>query len=491
MQGEFTTTLPQIGLPYQDGTATLPSRDNTAVSKALKLGIALSMVWPLSFVIGFKTSVAAITAAGIVLLFVGLRRPLYGLVGIGMLCSVDSMSRTFLATGGLFRYNTLNYCLVAVMCYSLPMLLRLNDVHTWLLRLFACLLVAELVWTSSLEHGVLNILNMITVFGIFVYFYRSRKQVRMWYVLGITVGLSSALAGLAFTLNGEGMSYISVREEYRINDIYDRNYIDPNAYCYTFLVPLFSITLALASKAVSRNERSVLYGLFAVNSCWIMLTGSRGGILVAAACTLFLLLLLQSHARRFKFIIAFALGSGIVVSSFPVLMDRTLHRVDKLFDQEYSAAQRTSARSDHYVGAWQLFRKNPLGVGTGGYKKSWAKLRLNDGRSSQAGFEKAAHSAWLKTLVENGVPGIILLAMIVGSFAYVGFHKGGADLFPFGVLVTVMIASIFVSTEFWSKSIWFIIASAIVFLHYRELPTAPDVQHPIQNRHDPTAPTGL
>jgi len=221
-----------------------------------------------------------------------------------------------------------------------------------------------------------------------------------------------------------------------------------------------------------------LFTLFAVNSCWIWLTGSRGGILVAAACTLFLLLMLRSNSRRLKFVVAFVLGSGVVVGSFPELRDRSVHRVDKLFNQEYSAAQRTSARSDHYVGAWQLFKNNPLGVGTGGYKKSWAKLRLRSISGSQAGSEKAAHSAWLKTLVENGIPGIILLTMIVGSFAYVGLQKGDAGLFAFGVLVTVMIAAVFVSTEFWSKSIWFIIASAIVFLNYYDMPKVPDVQHP-------------
>jgi O-antigen ligase len=81
--------------------------------------------------------------------------------------------------------------------------------------------------------------------------------------------------------------------------------------------------------------------------------------------------------------------------------------------------------------------------------------------------EKAAHSAWLKTLAENGIPGIVLFTAFVFSFAYVGYKYQRRGVLPLGLLVSITLVSAFTSTQFQSKGIWFIVAAAIVFLHHR------------------------
>jgi O-antigen ligase len=191
-------------------------------------------------------------------------------------------------------------------------------------------------------------------------------------------------------------------------------------------------------------------------------------MLVGSGCVIYVLFSLRSGSRRFKFIAVAALAVLFVVNVFPNFLDRSFGRIEKLMNSNYTAAQRTSARSDLAIGAWRLFLKHPLGVGTGGFKKSWATLEVNDLTSNQVGEEKAAHSAWGKVLAENGLPGFILFSMFVFSFAYYGFKQRRRGAMPIGVLVSVMLSCAFVATEFQSKGIWFISAATIVYLQYRQ-----------------------
>jgi hypothetical protein len=447
---------------------TLSRRELAVEKRAMKVGLALSLIWLASFAIGFKPALAVITFCGFGLAAIGLRWPMYGLVGIGVLCSVDAITRTYLMTGGLLRYNTFNYWLLMVMLFTLPMQLKQRDIHSWLLRVFAMLLIAELIWSPGFKNGVLNILNFVTVFGLFAYFYRCRANPRMWTVLALTVGLSSATGGAAFFLNGDELSFTQARAEYLANDIFDRNYIDPNALSYFFVTGIFSLTFGLTSNTSKGTERLVLYALFATNLCWIFLVGSRGAMLVGSACALFLLFSARSTSRRFQVITLAVLATLIFINAFPEYRDRTVHRVDKMMDEDLTAAQRTSSRSDMAIGAWRMFVKNPVGVGTGGFEKSWATREYTAGLSKQkAGREKSAHSAWLKTIAENGLPGIVIFTCFVFSFVYAGIKKGKSGAIAVGMLVSFSIGLCFLSTQFQAKGIWFIVAAGIVYIHHR------------------------
>ena len=458
----------------------LGSRIDRESKLALYVGCGLALLWLCSFTIGFKTVLGVLSVAGFALAVIGLQRPSLGLIGIGILCSLDSLMRVYLMKGGWLRYNTFNYWLLFVMVISLPMVFRHKDPNSKLLQAFSALLALELAISPSVRDGLLHLLNLVTVFGLSIYFYRCRRFPHIWYSLGISIGLMSALTGLAFFLNNENLAFWTVDERaYSDPDFADPNYIDPNALGYVFLTGLFSLCVALAW--TRRTDKSLLpiLVLLAVNTCWVMLVGSRGSILVASSCAIYVLFSMRSGTRRFKVISVFALSGLLVVNAFPMLLERSVHRVNKLMDDQYSAAERTSARSDLVIGAWRLFRKHPLGVGTGGYKKSWASLEVRDLGSSQAGHEKAAHSAWTKTLAENGLPGFLLFAAVVFSFAYVGIQQARGGSMPLGILVTVTLTSAFVSTEFTSKGIWFIVAATIAYLHYRcELP----VQHDPRNQ---------
>lgn len=432
------------------------------------IGIGISLLWLTTFVIGFKSSLALVTAAGFAASVIGLRYPLLGAVGISVICSVDALSRVFLMTSGYLRYNTFNYWLLLVIFISIPLMMRQKDPHTKILHVYIFVLFVGLVMTPGMKDGILNLLNLVSVFGLLVYFYRCRKYRQVWYVLGITVGTLSAVGGLAFFFNPDQLSFVEARAEYVEKDIIDRNYIDPNALCYCFLTGIFALCLAISSKTKKGKARLVLLMLFAINCCWVFLVGSRGGMLVSTACALFVLTSFKSRSKRVTFAAFAVIVVLAVVSAFPSLRDRSMGRIDKLFDEQYSAAQRTSSRSDFAIGAWRMFADNPMGIGTGGFKRGWAKLEHTDGLSKgKLGVEKAAHSAWLKTLAENGIPGILVFTAFVFSFAYVGYKYRARGAFPLGLLVSVTLTSAFTSTQFQSKGIWFIVAAAIVFLHHR------------------------
>ena len=435
----------------------------------LGCGIALSLVSAAGLVIGFKVALGVITAAGFALAVAGLRRPMLGALGIGVLCSLDSLIRVYLMTGGLLRYNTFNYWLILVILFSLPIQFKLKDVQTRLLQFLVLLLTIQMVIAPSMRTAILHMLNLVTAFGLLAYFYRCRKNPHAWYVLGVSIGMLSAMTGFALFFNQDGLSFSTVDElAYLDPDYRDPNYIDPNALGYTFLVGVFSLCLAMSSvRSAGRRAMTPLLVLLGINFCWILLVGSRGSMLVGSCCLVYVMALQRSGSVRFRVALIALAAVLLVVNVFPQYLDRSFGRVEKLLDSRYTAAQRTSARSDLAIGAWRLFLKYPLGVGTGGFKKSWSELDVSDLRSSQAGEEKAAHSAWVKTLSENGLPGFLLLAAFVGSFAYIGFKQQSSGMLPIGVLVTVMLSSAFLSTEFQSKGIWYVVATSTVFLNYR------------------------
>tara|TARA_R110002073_G_scaffold157241_4_gene312546 strand:- start:8892 stop:10388 length:1497 start_codon:yes stop_codon:yes gene_type:complete len=460
-------TFVSPGPPPIEHNAALP-KNSRAENAALWIGVAVALLWLSTVIVGFKAALGVITLCGFVMAIVGLRHPLIGVLGVSAICSVDALSRVFLMTTGVLRYNTFNYWLVLVILLTIPLQLRQKDPHTRLLQFFVFILFGGLILTPGLKDGILHLLNLVSVFGLLAYFYRCRNYSHVWYVLGISIGTLSAIGGFAFFFMQDELSFVEARAEYVAKDIIDRNYIDPNALTYFFLTGIFATCFAIAGKSKEGRARTTLLVLFAVNCCWAFLVGSRGGILVASACILFVLTSVRSNTKRFKFIVVGVLAVVIVINAFPNLRDRSMGRIDKLFDDQYTAAERTSSRSDFAIGAWRIFLENPLGIGTGGFKRGWANLKNTDGLGKRKlGVEKAAHSAWLKTLAENGVPGIVVFAAFVFSFAYIGWEYRRRGDLPLGLLVTMTLTSAFTSTQFQAKGIWFIVAAAIVFLHHR------------------------
>jgi hypothetical protein len=191
-------------------------------------------------------------------------------------------------------------------------------------------------------------------------------------------------------------------------------------------------------------------------------------MLIGVMCALYLTLAFRGTVSRLMSVGCAALLALGVATQFSELQVIALHRVDKLLDSRYSLTARTSGRYDLALGAVYLFQSAPLGVGTGGFAVGWRDLGNVPGLSNfKRGREVPAHSAWTKTLAENGIPGLVALAMYVMSFAFVGIHEPERPRRMLGVLVTAVLAAAFLSTEFQGKGLWLLVAGVTMQLQHR------------------------
>ncbi len=412
---------------------------------ALLIIAITSLVWAAGMVIGFENALSINLAIGFILAIVGLTSPSLGLLSIGVLAALDAMAAELLYTGGLLRFNTLNYWLLIVMILYLPFILRLRDLNSRTIELFVLLLALELSFSQNISSGAQDVLNIATTFGMVIYFARGLKDEQTLYWLGIVNGVLAGLGGLIFLL--------------QINQL---PYTNPNNWTYFQLTALFSICISFPYARVLRKNRVVLLLLAVVNVAWIFLSASRGSLLIALLCVVYLFLSTRSITLS-SVMIALAILVGLWVSTqFVEQQSYTISRIQLLFDPTLSSTKRTSKRSNLAEAGIALFQANPLGIGTGSFREESSSTTFISG-------DRPAHSAWIKTLAENGVPGIILMVAFIGAFAIEGFRKHQEGKILFGLFIAIVFASAFIAKEFRGKSLWFLAAGGIVLLHPEEM----------------------
>jgi hypothetical protein len=419
-----------------------------------RLAIVILLVYAAGIVVGFQRALTALTLIGFAAAIIGLRRPTLGLLGIGMLCTMDAIMGPLLLSGGLLRWNTLNYWLLIAAVLCLPFLLRLSDIHTRLLQLFVLLLTLQLAISADPVLGIQTVVAVVILFGVLIYFARACQDDESWYWLGLIDGLLGAAGGLVFYLQKNQLPYVN-----------------PNNWGFFPLTAIFSICLALPFAHKQRRGQLYLMLLAIVNVAWVFLSASRGNLLIAVGCLFFLVLMMRGLSSKLVFVISALLIGLLISTQFADLEEHTLSRIDLLVNPAYSERQRTSGRSDLVLGGWYIFRDHPFGVGTGSYASTWAGIDYDENLSGyRRGQKFPAHAGWIKTLAENGIVGITLLVSYVVSFTIVGMRKHDRNLRLLGVLMTLIFSLAFISIEFqWGKGIWFMAAGMTALLHKQEV----------------------
>lgn len=413
--------------------------------------IALACVaWPASAVVGYRTALAVLTVAGFVGAAAGIKRPALGLLAVGVLCTVDAPARILLLTGGVWRWNAFSYWLLVVLVCFAPLVLRWRDVHSRLAELLLVVLVIGLVISPDLGLGIQHTFSLLSVIGLTVYFVRAGKDGSLLHWLGLVCGTTSALGSLAFFLEQASVMYVN-----------------PNAFAYLPLTGVFAICLGFPAAAGRRRGQLILSILAAVNLGCVFLSGSRGAMLIGLTCALFLVASFRGFAVHLT---APLVAVGVVLglsAQFTRLEDVAVHRVNLLLNPSYSMGVRTSGRSELARASVLLFEQHPLGVGTGGFAARYQEVSEIPGVTTfRQGKEIPAHSGWLKTLVENGVLGMLVLSAYVLSFAVVGMRRGDRSQRLIGLLTTAALAVALVSTEFQGKGLWLLAAGATTLLQY-------------------------
>jgi len=412
------------------------------------------VLWASGIVVGFGRALAAVTLVAFAAAIAGLARPALGLMGIGILCAVDGFARSILPDTGLYRWNTFNYWLLIVMLVHLPRLLRLRDLHSRLLALFVLVLGLGIVISPLRSEGVETTLSAATAFGLLVYALRAGRSRSAWLGLAAVAGANSAAAALVFLLQRDRFPSVN-----------------PNVWVFCPLTGIFAIAAGFA--AARRPRTQLLLGVVAtVDMVWVFLTGSRGGIALGLLGMAYLLVGMRGAVPRLA-----AIGAGVLLASFLTARFASLdayavRRLDKAFDSQQGMRERTSGRSDLVLGAWYMFLDHSLGVGSGGFAPSWAKLGIRKGMTDYAyGAAKEAHAAWAKTLAENGILGVALLFGYVASFAVSAVRRSSSR--KLALLTSAVLFAAFFSTEFAGKALWLLAAAATAFVDYFPRAAAP------------------
>jgi hypothetical protein len=354
-----------------------------------------------------------------------------------------------LFTGGLLRWNTFNYWLLLVAGLRAPLLLARNDVPIRFAQAFAVVLGIGLIVSPAPVGGMQDMLGFVAVFGLFVYFLRGGRRGADWFGLALVMATMAWIVSLLYLLGGT-----------------DVPEINPNAWMFGPLTALVALCLGQPFAVTRPRGAPVIALLAAPNLVWIFLSGSRGGMLLGLACALYLVLGTPGLRRRAVFLGVTSIIGLAAVTQFTGLQAYAMERVNLLFDQRTSLADRTSKRSSLIIGGLTLFRENPLGAGTGGFTET---VRAEGSRLGlPAGMrDKAAHAGWIKVLVENGVPGFLMLAGLVVSFAVMGLRRRPRAMRRLGLFASAFVAIALLTTEYQSKGIWFLVAGAAVMLSAR------------------------
>lgn len=409
--------------------------------------IALTIgMWLASLALGFETGLVLLTLMGFGAAVVGLWKPTLGVLGVVILCTLDAVSRIYLLTGGPLRWNTFNYWLVVVMLLQLRWLVRLRDPQIRLLQVFIALLTVELVFSKDLIGGAQHVLNIVSIFGLLIYFARASSDRQVWYWSAMVSGVVSGLGCLVFYLQQESLPEIN-----------------PNAWSFFPLTSLFSACVYFAGPVRRRRSRLLVILAF-LNAGWVFLSGSRGSIFICVVCLLFILARLRSVKGIGLTLGAAVLAAFAIAGQFGGLESRAVNRLAALFDTERSMTSRTSGRWDLALGGWYIFLDHPLGVGTGGFPEAWATRGSRERVFAfHEGAHVQAHSAWIKVLAENGIPGIVLFIAFVLSFLAVGWRQRRAGMLLPGLLVTVVFSVAFLADEFQGKGLWYLSGAIILF----------------------------
>jgi len=405
-----------------------------------------------AFAAGFTTGLSLLTAIGFLAAAFGLYRPAVGLTGISILATLDTIDRALLFTRGPLPWNTFNYWLLVVMFLSIIFLFRLNDPQSRLLELLIVVFLFGLLFTPVMEDGMETVLNVVTFFGLLVYFSRNSREESAWFWQAVVAGVVGVAFGLAYYLQKDLLPEVNA-----------------NAWAYFPATAIFAICLGFRF-APRKGGGQLILGLLAlVNLAWIFLSGSRGTMIVGSIAMIYMIFSMRSKVLQVSYIVVGALVATFVVLSFTQLEGEALHRINKLLDPEQSMVGRTSGRSDLAYGGLLIFLDHPFGVGTGGFTVAWARMGFRQSLSGYGyGAVREAHAGWIKVLAENGFIGFLVLVAFTLSFAEVGWRKRKTrGLLSLGIFVTCLLSLAWISTEFAAKGIWFLSAGATALLNMK------------------------
>jgi len=244
-----------------------------------------------------------------------------------------------------------------------------------------------------------NYMLLPLIFFVVVMAIREAKQIKI--LLGVMCVASLYVAqSFLRSVSGRDFSHFS----YSVRDAGVLGYAGENGLG-AFEVELTAMLLALAfCKGLPRYFRMFIWGVLACNTYCILFSFSRGAYLA----TLLLLLLFGLFKDRKLLLVMVLLAVGWQVLTPKAVQERVSMTYDeKSGTVDGSAGERLQLWED----AFNLIKANPvLGTGFDTYEFMG---RVGDFRDT--------HNYYLKVLVETGIPGLILILVLIWRFYATGW----------------------------------------------------------------------
>lgn len=436
-----------------------PSLELKKIKKVFKPFLIILLITTLIGVFtSFSLFVTLTSSIMFLLLIYGLLNPLVGFFAISILFALDPIVRVYLLDGGLLRWNTLNYWLIFYSVVNLQLLLKNLSRQITTGIAFFFILVFQLSYSENLIEGSQHILGFSSFFGIYIYFLSVRKyniSVLLFYAI-ILAGLSTLLAGLIFFYqNGFAAFDISIyfKQGLTLDEV---DLINANAFAAMLTSAVMIAALSINFITNKTNRKLVLFLVWA-NTGLILFSGSRGALLVALFSIYFIISKEKKIFNLILLIIAAYLALLLSVPLFKKSDNLIAKKIVILFDKNASEANKTSGRSDIAKVGFEIFKDNPMGVGTGNFTSTFAKYSTKVDFEISSRLEQSrisAHSGLIKILAENGVVGILIFSTFILSF----FTNKKSPLHTQGLYTIIIVFVTFLSSEFQNKPLWMVCA---------------------------------
>jgi len=225
----------------------------------------------------------------------------------------------------------------------------------------------------------------------------------------------SLFASIAFTL-GDMLIDLGQGIDHRLQGV-NPNALGPIQIC------LSGILLFFFMRKPNTPLRWLALGGFVLGIATIILSQSRNTWVTLGILSIFFILYLAHAQPLWKRIglgicITLLLASAYSIPMVKTRVDLTLESISNYSaSQDYRDIARTSSlgvRIELWKTAWNIFLENPLlGVGIGGFKEEAIKNSERYQVNEAVRQYKYAHNQYLVTLATRGIPGLILLLLVL------------------------------------------------------------------------------
>jgi O-antigen ligase len=302
---------------------------------------------------------------------------------------------------------------------------------------------ATWLWSVDRDATAVRAATMVQLFGMTWLIWELARS-RVWVVRLMQAYLGGAVVSALWTI---------VRAANNQQTYYRRFAtagFDPNDLGVTLVLAL---PMAFYLSLSSRGWRAVAVRLAALLLvAGILLTASRTALVAAYVALLFPAMTWRGARLPHKLFVVVLLAALMVGPT--TLAPRARQRLAAL-PSEVAGGSFNNRTRIWKAGIKLLKRRLPMGVGAGAYPEA---VRPYIGVSPVAGQQYTAHNTFLSVLVETGLPGFTLFALLLMTLAWYGWVAGGADRLLWWTLLAVWSTGVFTLSWESRKPTWLLVA---------------------------------